>query len=578
MDIVHLVRDVGGAELGNLVGNAHEHHAGGKMLAQRRRTPGGRIAAIGAAGDPGAVRIDNPSFRQSADRVHKIVELLAGVIVLMLLGIGDAAARGAAIVWPESGIALAGGDLPRFGIARVPAIGTVRLRAAMDQHHQRPAAGRGLAIRGDQHALHHLAVARFVFKHALIGQLAVFQPAIVIGPERKRTVRRGRIEILRMIRRVGDQADAVPLRAQRHVAGDQLFRLVQIAQRFAVRRIDGQPALHALMDNGQDFPAREPFHVHDMMFRLRFDWLVSAGFGIGDHHDARRRIIDVDPGGQGDGLARGGERVEAQLAGRLDNRDRLAIRVQHMDLTLHVVIVDQRRRGDRNRQSLPVIGNHQIGKIALRSDPLGLRGRVGGVQTDAPEMGEFVVFFIDPGLEALVLQLLLGLVRGLLGDEIDRVAVRVPDIIFDIRIHAEDALRLAAIHGDRPDGVMFVIAAFGNEADRAAIGTPGDIRYALAAGDIGAIGALAPCDIKLAVRRAVFVAGQHVARRVDHIGDARSVRRNGLTVDMRDLRQILHAHGLGERRRGRQRGPGRQKHEFHFRYSPSSASCLDRGS
>src|SRR5690606_33755648 len=72
---VLLPRDVAAGDQAGLVGNAHEHHRGGEALAVPGRAPGAGVAAVGPAGDPDPVAIDQADVDEVVDAVDQVVEL-----------------------------------------------------------------------------------------------------------------------------------------------------------------------------------------------------------------------------------------------------------------------------------------------------------------------------------------------------------------------------------------------------------------------------------------------------------------------------------------------------------------------
>jgi hypothetical protein len=106
VDEVHLLRDVGGAELAELLADPDEHDGGREPLGVVRRAPGGGVAAVGAAGDPDPVAIDQPLVDQVVDAVDEVVEFLLGVPALAEHRELDAPPGRAPVVLEEHEVAL----------------------------------------------------------------------------------------------------------------------------------------------------------------------------------------------------------------------------------------------------------------------------------------------------------------------------------------------------------------------------------------------------------------------------------------------------------------------------------------
>src|SRR5262249_33839806 len=121
VDQVHFLRDVGGAGARDPVADADEHDAGGEAVGVVGRAPGGRIAAVAAAGDADFLFIDKAHLDEMIDAVYQVLELLAAGVGLPHLGEFDTAAGGAAIVGIEDGHPARGGDLAESVVVRDPA-------------------------------------------------------------------------------------------------------------------------------------------------------------------------------------------------------------------------------------------------------------------------------------------------------------------------------------------------------------------------------------------------------------------------------------------------------------------------
>src|SRR5438105_14436473 len=93
MDQMHLMRNVGGADLGDRIADADEHDAGGEAVGIIGGAPGGGVAAIGTAGDADLLRIDEtgqtrplafvrlsrtPAAHERIDGGNEVLELAAG--------------------------------------------------------------------------------------------------------------------------------------------------------------------------------------------------------------------------------------------------------------------------------------------------------------------------------------------------------------------------------------------------------------------------------------------------------------------------------------------------------------------
>src|SRR5205814_1999668 len=92
VDEEHLLGDVGGAAARDPIADADEHDAGGKAVRVVGRAPGGRVPAVGAAGDADFLFIDEAHLDEMIDAVDEIVELLAAGFLLALHGELDAVA------------------------------------------------------------------------------------------------------------------------------------------------------------------------------------------------------------------------------------------------------------------------------------------------------------------------------------------------------------------------------------------------------------------------------------------------------------------------------------------------------
>src|SRR5262245_25592600 len=90
-----LLGDVRRPELRDRVGDPDHHHAGGEALAEARRAPAGREAAVGTAGDADLGAIDEPHRDQVIHGVDQVVELLPRRVALAELAERDAASGAA---------------------------------------------------------------------------------------------------------------------------------------------------------------------------------------------------------------------------------------------------------------------------------------------------------------------------------------------------------------------------------------------------------------------------------------------------------------------------------------------------
>src|SRR5262249_18510096 len=107
----------------------------GKTVGKIRGAPGGGVAAVGPAGDADLLFVHQAHFDEVIDAVDEVVELLAARVALSLHGEFDAVTGGAAIVGIEHRHPPGSGDLAERMIERYPAVGVVRLRAAVDRQY-----------------------------------------------------------------------------------------------------------------------------------------------------------------------------------------------------------------------------------------------------------------------------------------------------------------------------------------------------------------------------------------------------------------------------------------------------------
>ena len=453
MDVVHLVGDVAGAELADLVGNADEHHAGGEFLAPAGRAPRGGVAAIGPAGHADAVGIGHARFDQRALGVDQIGEFGIGVAALVLLGEGGAIAGRAAIIGLEHGIALARRDLARPAVIGGPAVRIMRFGAAMDIHDQRRAASGDAADRFDQHAFDFLPVAGGEGESALRAEADIGQPRIVRGPPGE-AIAFELEQLARMGRRVRFDENVVFAHLD---IGDDQCAGIDLALEPAFAVMDAQHALRADMDRRDQPPVGQVFDIDHRFGRAGIMRRDRSGCGIDEVDCGRRRVVHVDCRDQRQ-LARIGRNLDiVDLAGGFDDHPHIArAHVEQVDLLCDIAVVDQRGRCGLDHAHPRIVGNLERGDIAGHGHFLRLGIHL-AADLRAEQAVELLLFLVDARIEAVLAFGLAVLVLGRADQQVHVAAVGRPGVGTHARIIDCGELAMpAAIDRDAPHRALLV--------------------------------------------------------------------------------------------------------------------------
>ncbi len=110
------------------------HDASGEPFAVTRRRPAGEVSAVGAAGDPYALRIGQPLLDQEVDSRQHVIEFRTHAVALVPFREGDPPTGAPAVVGVENGVASARRHLTRHRVRGQPAVLVVRLGTAVSDH------------------------------------------------------------------------------------------------------------------------------------------------------------------------------------------------------------------------------------------------------------------------------------------------------------------------------------------------------------------------------------------------------------------------------------------------------------
>ena len=197
--------------------------------------------------------------------------------------------------------------------------------------------------------------------------------------------------------------------------------------------------------------------------------------------------MDVLAGDEGDPLAVGAPREDAELAGIFDPRlDGARVRGDHPQPLLHHPVVHARCGRDRDQEAFIHRRPAHGADVALDREGDGrgfLRQRGDPDPLGAP------VLLVDLGPEPLVAELPQGLIVRLARDERHAFPVGGEAVIDDVGSRREHPACLPATQRDRIKTADLVLPALGKERDVAPAGQPAHEAHVDLAADIGSGGA-----------------------------------------------------------------------------------------